>query len=106
MVFKWYKRPFSCEPIRVALVDIALLLNVYGDAAPQEMDVSDFGRLAYLAHKLELDIGLVPAQYRESFLIEVGLLRTSSLNAQQKMKVIDLMYKKYPFLAFQGMITA
>ena len=104
--YKLYKKPPSCEPIRVALVDIALLLNVYGDATPEEMDPSDFGRLAYSAHKLELEIGLVPKQYRESFLIEVGLLHTSSLNAQQKIKVIDLMYKKYPFLAFQGMITA
>ncbi len=105
--YKMYKNYLpNCEPIRVALVDIALLLNVYGDASPEEMDTSDFGRLAYLAHKLKLDIGLVPKQYRESFLIEVGLLHTSSLNAQQKMKVIDLMYKKYPFLAFQGMTTA
>jgi len=106
LLYQRYTKLPDCEPIRVALVDIALLLNVYGDAAPSEMDASDFGRLAYLAHKLELDIGLVPKQYRESFLIEVGLLRTSSLNAQQKMKVIDLMYKKYPFLAFQGMTTA
>ncbi len=105
-VYRKKSHAFACDPVRVALVDIALLLNVYGDASPEEMDASDFGRLAYLAHKLELDSGLVPAQYRESFLIEVGLLRTSSLNAQQKMKVIDLMYKKYPFLAFQGMITA
>lgn len=93
----------DCESIRVALVDIALLLNVYGDAAPERMDSTDFGRLAYLAHKLELEVGLVPKNYRESFLLEVGLLHTSSLNAQQKMKVIDLMYKKYPFLSFQGM---
>ena len=105
-LYRRYTKLPNCESIRVALVDIALLLNVYGDAAPEEMDASDFGRLAYLAYKLEFDIGLVPKQYRESFLIEVGLLRTSSLNAQQKMKVIDLMYKKYPFLAFQGMITA
>ena len=105
-LYRRYTKLPDCEPIRVALVDIALILNVYGDAAPEEMDPSDFGRLAYLAHKLELDSGLAPKQYRESFLIEIGLLRTSSLNAQQKMKVIDLMYKKYPFLAFQGMMTA
>ena len=105
-MYRKKSRAFACDPIRGALVDIALLLNVYGDAAPEEMDTSDFGRLAYLAHKLELDSGLVPTQYRESFLIEVGLLCTSSLSAKQKMKVIDLMYKKYPFLAFQGMIAA
>lgn len=108
-IYKMYRkksRAFACDPIRIALVDIALLLNVYGDASPNEMEASDFGRLAYLAHKLELDINLVPKQYRESFLVEVGLLHTSSLNAKQKMKVIDLMYKKYPFLAFQGMMTA
>lgn len=106
LLYKKYNTPLSCEPIRIALVDMALILNVYGDALPTEMDATDFGRLAYLAHTLELDISLIPKQYRESFLIEVGLLRTSSLNAQQKMRVIDLMYKKYPFLAFQGMKTA
>ncbi len=90
------------DPLRADLVDMALLLNVYGDSHPADMDACDFGKLVYLAHKLQQEEGRVPKQHRFSFMNEVGLLQRSSLTADQKMKVIDLMYKKYPFLAQQA----
>ncbi len=106
MLYKKIQGVPCYDSVRAALIDIALLLNVYGDAKPEDMDVCDLGRLAYLVYKLQLEEWRLPKQYRASFLNEIGLLQTSSLTADQKMKVIDLLFKKYPFLAGQGLSVA
>ncbi len=105
MLYKKIRGVPNYDSVRSALIDIALLLNVYGDAEPEDMDECDFGKLSYLVYKLQFEEGRVPKQYRSSFLTEVALLKTARLTADQKMKTIELLFKKYPFLASQGTVV-
>lgn len=106
--YKLYKKMQGVpnyDSVRAALIDIALLLNLYGDARPEEMDECDFGKLSYLVYKLQSEEATVPKQYRSSFVHEILLLKTAGLTADQKMKTIELLFKKYPFLVHQGMVV-
>ena len=40
----------------------------------------------------------VPHEYRTSFASNVQFLESSVLSAAEKLNMIDLMYKRYPFL--------
>ncbi len=88
------------DAIREALIDIAILLNIYGDAHPSAMAVDDYGRLIYLIEHLKNGHTMknVPYEYRASFASHVQFLESSTLSAAEKLKMIDLMYKRYPFL--------
>lgn len=89
------------DAIREALVDTALLLNIYKRALPSEMAVDDYGRLIYLIGRLKDPqiMQLIPHEYRSSFASNVQFLESSTLSAAEKLNIIDLMYKRYPFLA-------
>ncbi len=88
------------DAIREALVDIAILLNIYGDAHPSAMAVDDYGRLIYLIGRLKDPIIMknVPHENRTSFASNVQFLESSILTAAEKRNMIDLMYKRYQFL--------
>jgi hypothetical protein len=86
------------RPIRTALVDIAHILNLC-NAHDAEMEAADYGKLIYLVHKLRTEIHQVPTELRRRFLDDIRKLKSITLTAEKKMKVIDLMYKNYAFLA-------
>jgi hypothetical protein len=64
------------------------------------MAIDDYGRLVYHIGQLEEYhiMHNVPYRYRASFSRDVQFLKSSSLTASEKLKIIDLMYKRYPFL--------
>ncbi len=86
------------DSVRMALVDTAMLLNVYGNAQPSAMAPQDYGKLLYLIHKLQREQYNVPREFKASFIHDVRILQSSTLSAAQKLQAIDLMYKRYPFL--------
>jgi hypothetical protein len=86
------------DSIRDALIDTAMLLNTYGEAHPSAMLRQDYGRLLYLVHQLEQEQQNMPAAFRVAFSNDIKLLQSSVLSASQKLKVIDLIFKRYPFL--------
>lgn len=86
--------------IQRGLVDIAHILNFYNDndAYPADMGPADYGKLVYLLHKLRTEAYNVPEECRVDYLDDIKKLTSGSITAKKKMKVIDLMYKSYPFL--------
>lgn len=111
MVYALYKKirgTMVYDAIREALVDIDLLLAIYDGARPSEMAVDDYGRLIYLIGRLKDPqmIKNVPYECRASFASHVQFLESSTLSATEKMKMIDLMYKRYPFLMYDPRYTA
>ncbi len=96
------------DGIREALVDTAMLLNIYGDAHPSAMAIDDYGRLIYLIGRLKDPqmIKHVPYEYRTSFASNVQFLESNTLSAAEKLRMIDLMYKRYPFLVNDPRYTA
>lgn len=100
-LYKKLRDVASYDAIREALIDIALLLNIYKDALPSEMAIDDYGRFVYqlglLADKQVMQ--LIPYEYRSSFASNIQFLESSTLSAAEKLNIIDLMYKRYPFLS-------
>ena len=86
--------------LRLSLVDVGHLLNMYSDVKPRGMVPEDFGKLVFLVHKLEQNQYLVPKEYRQRFLEDITRLQSPKLSTQKKLMVVDFMYKTYDFLAF------
>ncbi len=101
-----YYRRVNYAPVRMALVDVGQLLNRYEDTTStnKDFEVRDYGRLIYLLDRLRhYNDKLVPVQHKERFMIDIESLE-DTITAQQKMRIIDLMYRSYDFLSpnFRG----
>lgn len=94
-IYKKIKGAIVYDSVRAALADIGMLLNFYGDAQSAAMVRRDYGKLRYLVYKLELEQKNVPKEFRASFIHDVKLLKSTALNAAQKLHTIDLMFKRY-----------
>lgn len=101
VLYKTYKklRKPNYEPIRTTLVDIAHLLNCYEDAHSEQMEPEDYGKLLYLGYRLKKEKYEVPAEKRYRFVADINKLLGNQLSANKKRNVVDLMYKRYDFLA-------
>lgn len=95
-----WKSRINYWPIRNAIVEIGQLLNRYEDinSTNDKFGDEDYGKLIYLLDRLRhYNSTLVPSINKERFGIDIDNLE-SPITAQQKMRVIDLMYRRYDFL--------
>jgi hypothetical protein len=90
------------QPIRTSLVEIGLLLNRYEDVLSTNADfhARDYGKLLYLLDRLRHHKHKVPMMHQERFKQDIKKLE-SPITAQQKIRIIDFMYRSYEFLAPQ-----
>lgn len=105
-LYKAFKNKPDFQPMREALNDIGHLLNEEGIEKRADQAQLDEGMILYLVWKLKREEENVPALLREQYLDDVSKLGISDLDtdkkrvwtAEKKLRVIDLMYRKYDFL--------
>lgn len=96
-LYQWYSFT-NYDSIRSALLTIAHLLNWYDNVEPHAMKPEHYGQLLYLSYRLQKEKSKVPQPLQAQFIRDVHYLE-GQLSAEKKLRVIDLMYKTYPFLS-------
>lgn len=85
------------KSIKRALLKIEQILNNHNNASTY-INYSSQGQLYYWLYKLRADADQVPDKKRSNFLEDLKELEASDLQVNQKLSVINRMYRTYSFL--------
>ncbi len=95
-------RVIDYSHIRIALADAARVLNLYsGHDSSVTIYSEDMGRFLYSIERLYKEMRVIKEPERWEFARDLHQLAQPQLSVSQKLRLIDIMYKRYPFLVQQ-----
>ncbi len=85
------------EPLQHRLMLADKLLNAY-NTGDKYLDNAGFGYLHYHTHALTQYVGRIPSGQQKAFIADIAELNNPAFTVEQKLRVIDQMYRQYAFL--------